>query len=168
MTFHELAAARYSVRGFSPKPIEPDIMAQILEAGRVAPTACNNQPQRIKVITAAEDLSKVDECTPCRFGAPVVLLICYDNIICWKRRFDGAASGEVDGSIVTTHLMLAAHDLGLGTCWVMHFDPAKTAELFALPAHIIPLAMLPVGYPAEDAAPSDRHGDRLAVEEMLL
>ena len=167
-TFLELAVSRYSVRSFSPREIEQEKLERVLEAGRVAPTACNNQPQRIKVITGSGDLAKVDECTPCRFGAPAALLVCYDKTACWKRRFDGAVSGEVDASIITAHLMLAAHDLGLGTCWVMYFDPAKTAELFELPGHIIPVAMLPVGYPAEDAAPAEGHGNRMDLEKILI
>ena len=168
MTFSELAADRYSVRSYSPLPIEPEKLAQVLEAGRIAPTACNIQPQRIKVITDPAELAKVDECTPCRFGAPMVLLICYDQNVCWKRSFDGASSGEIDASIVATHLMLAAHDVGLGTCWVMYFDPAKTAELFDLPNNIVPVAMLPIGYPAEDAAPFEGHSKKLALDKILL
>ena len=103
-TFLELAKTRYSVRTFKSQPIEPEKLAQILEVGRVAPTACNNQPQRIKVITDPADLAKADECTPCRFNAPALLLVCYDRTACWERKFDGADSGEVDASIVTTHL----------------------------------------------------------------
>ena len=168
MTFMELAKARYSVRSYKPKPIEPEKLTQILEAGRIAPTACNNQPQRIKVITDPAELAKVDECTPCRFGAPAVLLVCYDKTVCWKRKFDGAGSGEVDASIVTTHLMLAAYELGLGACWVMHFDPVKTVELFTLPENIIPVAFLPIGYPADDAAPIDFHYQRVELEDICL
>ena len=167
-TFLELSQARYSVRGFKPQPIEPDKLAQVLEAGRVAPTACNNQPHRIKIIAGPADLAKVDECTPCRFNAPTVLLVCYDKTVCWERKFDGAKSGEVDASIVTTHLMLAAQDAGLGTCWVMYFDPAKTAELFALPENIVPVAMLPIGYPAENAMPAALHEKRFSLDEILL
>ena len=166
-SFFELAASRYSVRRFSPREIEPEKIAQILEAGRIAPTAHNDQPQRIKAITGG-DLEKVDECTSCRFKAPVVLLICYDKNVCWKRPFDGANSGEIDASIVTTHMMLAAQDLGLGTCWVMYFDPVKTSELFSLPENVVPVAMLPVGYPSEDAAPSRLHGSRLDLDKILI
>ena len=118
--------------------------------------------------TARDELAKVDKCTPCRFGAPTVLLICYDDKLAWKREFDGACSGEVDASIVTTHMMMAAHDLGLGTCWVMYFDPVKAGKLFALPNGIIPVAMLPIGYPAEDAAAAAQHEDRLPLEEIIL
>ena len=112
MTFFQLAKDRYSVRSYKSQLVEPDKLAQILEAGRIAPTAANKQPQRIKVIIDPAELAKVDECTPCRFGAPAVLLVCYDKAACWKRKFDGANSGEVDASIITTHLMLAAEDLG--------------------------------------------------------
>ena len=166
--FFELAANRYSVRKYKPQPVEADKMAKILEAGRIAPTAHNNQPQRIKVITEAADLEKMDVCTRCRFGAPAALLVCYDKDVTWKRPFDDALSGEVDASIVVTHMMLQAHALGLGTCWVMYFDPAKTSENFALPENIIPVAFLPLGYPAEDAEPSPKHADRLPLDELLL
>ena len=166
-SFIELAANRYSVRRFDPREIEPEKITQILEAGRIAPTAHNDQPQRIKVITG-EDLAKVDECTSCRFKAPAVFLVCYDMNACWKRPFDGAGSGETDAAIVTTHMMLAAHDLGLGTCWVMYFDPAKTSELFSLPEGVVPVAMLPTGYPSVDAAPSKLHGSRLELDKILI
>ena len=167
-TFLELSKARYSVRSFKPEPVELYKLMQVLEAGRFAPTACNNQPQRIKIITDPADLAKVDECTPCRFNAPAVLLVCYDKTVCWERKFDGANSGDVDASIVTTHLMLAAHEIGLGTCWVMYFDPAKTVELFVLPDNIVPVAMLPIGWPADDAAPADKHEQRFPLGEILL
>jgi len=167
MSFYELAAARYSVRKFSSNPIEPEKLKKVLEAGRVAPTAKNSQSHRIIIADTAEDIAKVDGCTPCRYGAPTVIFVCYDNTECWVREFDNEPSGVVDASIVTTHLMLAAQDVGLGTCWVMRFDPAKAVELFALPENIIPVAFLPIGYPAEDAAPSDRHEDRMTIEELM-
>lgn len=168
MTFMELAKSRYSVRSFKPQPIETEKLAQVFEAGRAAPTACNIQPQRIKILTATEELAKVDECTKYRFGAPAVLLVCYDKNVSWKRRFDGADSGDIDAAIVTTHLVLAARELGLGTCWVMSFDPAKTAELFNLPENIVPVAFIPIGYPAEDAVPAEAHERRLEIDKIIL
>ncbi len=168
MTFLELAKTRYSVRNYKPQPIPPTMLARVLEAGCIAPTACNNQPQRIKIITEPSDLAKVDTCTPFRFKAPAVFLVCYDKSVCWTRSFDGHDSGEVDASIVTTHLMLAAQEQGLGTCWVMHFDPAKASKLFALPEHIVPVALLPVGYPAEDSVPASGHTKKVPPEALLL
>jgi nitroreductase len=167
-TLLELAAARYSVRDYKPDPVQAELMAKVLEAGRLAPTACNKQPQRIKVISDFVGLQTVDRCTPCRFGAPAVILVCYDKTACWSRGFDGASSGEIDASIAASHMMLAAHDLGLGTCWVMHFDPDKLSMLLELPKTIVPVAMLPVGYPAVESAPAAGHSSRLPIESILL
>jgi len=167
-SFLELAAARYSLRKYDSRAVEADVLTQVLEAGRLAPTACNNQPQRVMVLTEAAQFEKIDACTRGRFGAPVVLMVCYDKDLCWKRSFDGASSGEIDAAIVTTHMMMAAQDLGLGTCWVMYFDAAKAAELFDLPANLMPAALLPVGYAATDAAPAAGHGVRMTMEEMLI
>ena len=77
-SFSAMAQNRYSVRSFKPQPIEDEKLAAILEVGRIAPTACNYQPQRIKVVTG-DDLTKIDVCSPCRFGAPCVLIVCYDT-----------------------------------------------------------------------------------------
>ena len=167
-SFIELAMERYSMRSFGAQAVEDEKLAQILETGRIAPTARNGQPQRIKVITDAQELAQVDECTPCRYGAQLVLLICYDKTKCYERQHDSALSGDVDASIVTTHMMLMAQELGLGTCWVMHFDPAKTIELFKLPENIVPVAFLPIGYPSDTAAPSERHSERFSIESFLL
>ena len=168
MAFLELARERYSLRKFSGKPVDREKIDLLLETARIAPTAHNNQPQRIMLITDERDLLKVDECTPCRYGAPVVLMICYDKDASWKREFDGADSGMVDASIVATHIMLEAQDLGIGSCWVMNFDPAKASELFAMPENIIPAALLPLGYPEEGAGPSPRHTDRFPLSDFML
>ncbi|MDR1574479.1 MAG: nitroreductase family protein [Treponema sp.] len=168
MQFRELAAARFSVRQFKDRPVGKDKVDMILEAARIAPTAANRQPQRILVVSEAEGLAKVDACTPYRFAAPLVFIICYDKNECWVRSFDGAHSGEVDASIITTQMMLQAADIGLGTTWVMYFDPARTREEFALPANIIPLAFLPTGYPADDAEPASYHSLRHPLDRLLL
>jgi nitroreductase len=167
MSFKELAAARFSVRKFKSLPVEKEKLETLLEAARSAPTAANKQPQRILAVTSEAGLQKIDACTPCRFGAPLVLLICFDKNEAWVRPFDQEHSGWVDASIVTTQIMLQAADIGLGTTWVMFFDPAKAAAEFKLPANIIPVAVLPVGYPAEDAAPADRHSERLPLDKTV-
>ncbi|GHV73226.1 nitroreductase [Spirochaetia bacterium] len=167
MTFKELTAARYSVRQYKDKPVEKDTLAAILEAGRIAPTAGNRQPQRILAVTEPAGLEKIDRCTGCRFGAPAVLVVCYDKNECWVRKYDGAKSGEADASIVTTHLMYQAVELGLGTLWVMFFDPAKLVEEFAIPDNLVPVSLLILGYPADNAAPADRHFQRHPTEKIL-
>ena len=168
MDLFSLIKKRFSVRAYSDIKVEDVKIQQILQAGNLAPTAHNSQPQRIKVITADEELKKVDGCTPCRFGAPLVFFICYDRETSWKRSFDGKDSGYVDASIVTTHMMLMAEELGLGSCWVMHFDPEKAKELFSLPGNLEPVAFLPTGYPAKDALPSASHEKRRPLEEILI
>ena len=168
MSFLELARQRYSTRAYKDSKVEDKKLEMILEAGRIAPTAHNSQPVRIKVITSEDELAKVDECTPCRFGAPLVLLVCFDKDICWKRSFDSKSSGQVDASIVTTQMMYMAQELELSSCWVMHFNPFKTIEVFSLPDNLEAVAFLPIGYASEDAVPSASHSKRNAVSEMLI
>ncbi len=168
MDFLKLAHERYSVRKFSDKEVEREKLDAILEAGRCAPTAVNNQPQRVLVIESAEALEKLKKCTPCHFSAPLALLVCYDNAASWKRNFDGYDMGAVDAAIVTTHMMLEAADLGLGTTWVGYFDPAAVRREYELPDYLVPVAILPLGYPAEDAAPSPYHEKFLAPGETIF
>ncbi len=150
--FLTLAQERYSVRKFKPEPVAQAIVDRILRAGQLAPTGCNNQPQRIFVLQSEEALAKMRLCTKCHFGAPLGMLVCYDETQSWKRRFDGADSGWVDASIVTTHMMLEAHEQGVGSCWVMYFDPDAVKAQFELPDHLIPVALLVMGYPCEGCA----------------
>jgi nitroreductase len=168
MGFKELAVKRYSVRKFKTLQVEQEKLDIILEAGQNAPTAANKQPQRILVIQSEAGLKKIDACTPCRFGASTVLLICFDETESWVRPMDSKHSGWVDASIVTTQIMLQAADIGIGSTWVMYFDPAKARSAFNLPDNIIPVAVLPLGYPADDAAPEVRHNDRYPREKLVF
>lgn len=165
--FMRLASERYSVRKFDGRPVEQEVIEKILRAGQLAPTACNNQPQRIAVITGPEGLEKLRRCTGSHFNAPAALLICHDREECWKREYDGASSGDIDAAIVTTHMMLAAWTLGVGTTWVMHFIPEAVRTEFNVPEHLEPTALLVMGYPAPDAAPSPRHGERKPIEQVI-
>lgn len=159
---------RFSVRKFEERRVPREEIGRVLQAALLAPTAKNLQPQRILVLDEAPSLEKLDRCTKCRFGAPAALLVCYDKDACWKRdRFDKKPSGEVDAAIVTTQMMLAAQALGLGTTWVMHFDPAAVRREFCLPAALEPVALLIMGYPAPDAQPSPMHA-QCAPEEQLI
>ena len=158
MTFQELAKNRYSVRSFRETPIEKEHMDLILEAGRVAPTACNFQPQKIYVARSAEAREKLASVCRCTFGAPVILVVGYDRTRDWKNKLmPGLASGETDAAIVCTHMMLQAADLGVGSCWVGYFNPEQVAEVLGLPENITVTALLPIGYPAENAAPLPLH-----------
>lgn len=157
MNFLQLASDRYSVRKFKDISLEKEVIDKILEAAHIAPTGCNYQPQRILVINSEETLTKLKECTRCHFDAPCAMLVCYNKEECWTRPYDGNQSGIVDASIVTTHMMLQAWELGVGTTWVMHFNPFKMCETFEIPQNIEPVALLVMGYPALDAVPNERH-----------
>jgi nitroreductase len=167
MTFLELAQARFSTRNYKDTPVEKQKVEKILSAGRIAPTAKNDQPQVIYAVTSTEGLEKLDKCTPCRFGAQAALIVCYDKTKSWKRPHDGKEHGDIDAAIVQTHMMLQAEELGLGTVWVCFYDPAAIITEFELPEDIVPSSILMVGYKAEDAQPSDRHSVRKPLEETV-
>lgn len=168
MNFLQLAKERYSVRKFSDKKVEREKLDLILEAGRVAPTAVNYQPQRILAIENEESLAKLKSCTPYHFNAPLALLVCYDSTVSWKRNHDNEDMGIVDASIVTTHMMFQAHGLGLGTTWVGHFNPDIIKETFELPEYLVPVALLPIGYPRSDSAPHTLHGKRYDINDTVF
>ena len=158
MTFQELARARYSVRSFKNAPIEQEQMDLILEAGRVAPTACNNQPQKIYVEKSEEARKKLASVSRRTFDAPVILVVCYDRNRDWKNKLQpGYESGETDAAIVCTHMMLQAFELGIGSCWVGYFNATDVAGVLGLPENLTVSALLPMGYPAENAAPLPLH-----------
>ena len=167
MDFQTLSAARYSLRKFSSAPVEEEKLALILESGHNAPTAHNNQPQRIFVLQSAEALEKADACAGSHFHPPVMLLVAYDPKTAWVRENDGKNHGEIDAAIAATQMMLQAADLGLGTTYVGMFEPEKLLAAFPEMAGLVPIAMLPLGYPAENARPSRLHADRKPLEEMV-
>lgn len=168
MDFLDLAKERYSVRKFSDKKVEADKIELILEAGRIAPTACNFQSQRILVINDEANLNKLKNCTPYHFDAPLAILICYDTAVSWKRKYDSKDAGDIDASIVTTHLMLEITNLGLGSTWVGSFDPEAMKRGFNLPENFVPVALLPIGYPAEDSQPSSNHDKRYEANKTVF
>lgn len=167
MDFLKLAEERYSVRKFTDEPLTAEVISKILKAGHLAPTACNYQPQRIYVINSAEGLEKLKNCTRCHFDAPCAMLVCYNKDECWIRKYDGEGSGFVDASIVTTHMMMEATQLGIGTTWVMHFNPEKTVAEFSLPENIIPVALLVMGNPAPDSAPIEMHSAYKDIDSIV-
>ena len=168
MEYGQVIRDRYSVRQFSARPVEDDMVAAILEAARVAPTAVNKQPQRILILRSAEGMEKLKTCTPYVFNAPMALIVCRSRDEAWVRPYDGDNSGVIDASIVGTHIMLAAHDLGLGTTWVGHFDPAALRRSFNLPDDVEPVVIFPLGHPAVDAKPSHMHAKRRPVADTVV
>lgn len=154
MDFTELAQARYSVRKFSDKAVEPEVLKRILEAGLLAPTAKNNQPQRIYVLQSKEALDKLDSLTHCRYGAGTVLLFTYNTDEDWKNPLEeGVHSGVEDVSITATYIMLRAIELGVYTTWCNYFANSKLEQAFDLPENEKAVLIMPIGYPAEGVAP---------------
>lgn len=167
MDFMELAAARYSVRKFSPQPVEEEKLNTILEAGRLAPTARNFQPQRVYVLRTPEAMEKAEKLTCCMYGAPVALLVCCDLERVWNNpERPGYSTCEVDPSIVTTHMMLAAWELGVGSVWVGHFNDKEVCEAYGLPESIRPVAFLPLGY-ADIGPKESQHSAFRPAEETI-
>ena len=166
MDFLKLCADRYSVRSFSDTPIPDEVLNQILEAGRLAPTAMNFQPQRIFVIRSEEALTKMRAVKKC-YGAGTVLMVCGDTEVACNRPKVDHSMAEMDCAIVTTQMMLAATALGVGSCWICAFDVPAMAKAFDLPENLTPVVLLALGYPAEDAQPSPRHFERYPLEETV-
>lgn len=167
MDFDRLAAERYSVRDFAPDPVEEWKIDKILEAAQVAPTAVNFQPQKLYVVKSPEALARLTAIRPV-FGAPLAVIVCYDDTRSWKNSRDaGHDSGEVDAAIVTTHMMLQAWELGIGSCWIGAFQPSAVAEAFGIPANEHPVAILPLGYPADGCRPSDKHTSFRDAEDYI-
>ena len=167
MEFEKLISDRYSVRNFKPIHLSQDVIDKIIEAGHKAPTGCNYQPQRILVLNTDESINKLRECTRSHFGAPCAMLVCHNKDESWKRPYDGAMSSPVDAAIVTTHMMLAAQNIGVGCCWVMHFNPTAMRETFNIPENVEPVALLVMGYPSEDAKPLDMHFKTRPIDEVV-
>lgn len=168
MTFLELAKKRYSVRNYSEKPVEQDKLNYILECGRIAPSAANYQPWQIFVIRDAGMREKLTA----TYGrewfkqAPVMLVFCGDHSVGWKRS-DGKDHTDIDVSIITDHITLAAAEQGLGTCWICNFDAAGCSGILNLPPHLEPIAYLSLGYPGKEPEDPSRHLNRKELNEIV-
>ena len=167
MEFKEVIKKRYSCKKFSDRQVEAEKVTAILEAGRLAPTAKNLQEQHIYVVESAEGLEKIDSLTPCRYGAPTVLIVAFDknNVFTYPGgKYD---SGVEDASIVATQMILAAADEGVDSCWLNFFDPEKLAAAFGLPENEEVLMLMDLGYAAEGGGPLANHGSRKPLDETV-
>jgi len=167
MDFKTLSEARYSLRRYSDAPVEPAKLELVLKAAQNAPTAHNYQPQRVFVLESKEALEKVDACTASHFHPPIMLVVAYDPAVSWKREYDGKDHGEIDAAIAATQMMLQAADIGLGTTYIGMFQPDKLLEAFPEMSGTVPIALLSLGYPAENAHPSQLHNSRKPLPEFV-
>jgi nitroreductase len=158
MEFSELIVKRYSVRAYKPDPVEEDKLQQVLQAARLAPTAANRQPFQLIVIHTAgreEELKRIYN-RDWFVQPPLVICACGTPAQGWVRRQDSKNYSEVDVAIAMDHLILAAANLGLGTCWIAAFDPAAAREVLHLPDGVEPIAFTPLGYPADQLGSKKR------------
>ncbi len=199
MEVMEAIRSRRSIRRYDDRPVPRDLIEEILEAARLAPSASNLQTWKFKIVTDGETKKLLREAAfDQKFveKAPVVIVACADYTAFGdraKRSLELLRSGAVkpslslllrtlrsekgleqeernltnaliNVSIAVEHMVLAAKSLGLGTCWVRAFQPARVAEILSLPPECPPVFLLPLGYPREEPAPRSRR----AMEEILL
>lgn len=167
MEFTDVIEKRYSCKNYSARKVEDEKLTAILNAGRVAPTAKNFQEQRIYVVRSEEGLAKIDAATPCRYGAPICLVVAYDRSNMFTYPGGKHTSGAEDAAIVATHMLLAAANAGVDSCWINFFDPEKLAAELGLPENEEVLMLMDLGYAAEGAGPLANHGLRKPLEETV-
>ena len=167
MEFKEVVKSRYSCKKYSDRQVEAEKLNVILEAGRLAPTAKILQEQHVYVLQSAEALAKIDAVTPCRYGAPTVLVVAFDKNNVFTYPGGKRDSGVEDASIVATHMILAAADEGVDSCWINFLDPDKLAEALGLPENEEVLMVMDLGYAAEGAGPLANHSSRKPLSDTV-
>ena len=157
MEFRDLIQRRVSNRSYRDEPVPDELLDQVLDAARLAPTAANRQPFRLIVIRTAgreEELGRLYG-RPWFVEAPLVIGIVSLPGPPWSRH-DGKSYADVDATIAMDHLVLAAADVGLGTCWVANFDVPTAREILGLPDEVEPVAFTPLGYSDDAGRPKKR------------
>jgi len=158
MEYSKLIAARYSVRAYRPDPVEDEKVKAVLEAARLAPTAANRQPIKLIVMHTAgreEEIGKIYR-RPWFVQAPLVIGVCAISSMAWVRESDRFNARLIDAAIVADHLILAATNLGLGTCWIAAFNVEAARSVMQLPEEAEPVIFTPLGYPADQPGPKVR------------
>ena len=163
--FETVIRKRTATRKFKDQKVELEKINKILEAGRLAPTAKNLQPQKIYVANSKEALDKIDKISPCRYGALTVLIVCSDTSIAWTK--DNYSTYEMDACIVATHMMLEATNVGVDNIWIEMFDKQELKKQFDLGDNIEPICLIPLGYKADDYQGNPLHDQRKDLKDMV-
>jgi nitroreductase len=158
MEYAQLIAARYSVRAYRPDPVEDEKLEAVLEAARLAPTAANRQPFQLVVMHTAGREAEIGKIyhRPWFVQAPLVIAVCAISSLAWVRESDRFNARLIDAAIVADHLILAAANLGLGTCWVAAFNVEAARGVLQLSDEAEPVIFTPLGYPADQPGPKTR------------
>ena len=167
MDFSEVIKNRYSCKKFSDRKVEKEKLDKILEAGRVAPTAKNLQEQHIYVVQSENGLAAIDKVTPCRYGAPVVLVVAYNKNNVFTYPGEKRDSGIEDASIVATHMLLAAYNEDVDSCWINFFNPDELAQALNLPEDEEVLMLLDLGIAADGTKALPNHNSRKELTETV-
>ena len=163
MNFEDVIRKRFSTRSFKDEKISREQLDKILEAGRIAPTAKNNQPQKIYVIESVDALNKINECSPCIYGAKTVLLVCSNKDLAFHK--ENYSTYEMDATICATHMILEATNVGVDSVWVEMFDNDKVKNLFGIKEE--PICLIPLGFRTDDYVPSIMHSMRKDINEIV-
>ena len=166
MNFLELSKKRYSVRDYLDKPVEDDKLNYILECARLSQSAANFQPWMLYVVRDGLVKEHISKSYPAKWmaGVPVFIVICTEKDKAWVRPYDSKVHTDIDGSIITENICLAAADCGLGTCWIGHFDPRLVSEILKLPENLEPTAILTLGYASSVEVPPKK---RKSINEIV-
>ena len=166
MNFVDIAKQRFSVRSYINKEIPQEKLDLILEAAHVAPTAANQQPVKLPVVKSARSKEKLSKAANI-YNAPIAIIVCSDSTQAWTRPFDGKKTTDIDASIITDHMMLAATEQGLGSVWICYFKPDILKNEFNLPEELEPINILALGYTNEEAD-ADRHdSQRIPMSDLI-
>lgn len=166
MDFTQVIKDRYSCKKYdTTRVISEEQLNAILEAGRVAPTAKNLQEQHIYVAQSEKALTVIDKHTPCRYGATTVLVVAWDKNNVYTYPSGTRESGVEDATIVATHMILAAANAGVDSCWVNCFYPENLAKELGLPENEEILMLMDLGFAAEGAEPLANHFSRKPINE---
>lgn len=165
MEFNDVIRKRTAIRKFSNKKISQEDIEKILEAGNLAPTAKNYQPQFIYVVLSEEGLEKIDKITPCRYNAQCCLLICSDKNKAFH--MNEYSTFEIDATIVATHMILEATNLNIDSTWIEAFDKNEVKDVFNLDGDIDPVCIINLGYKTDDCPENPLHNQRKNINEIV-
>jgi nitroreductase len=161
MEFFDVLRTRRSIRAYQATPVPADAVEKIKEAIRLAPTGCNFQPFRFIFITNEEVRKAVAACYPGAWLAEVPMIVAAvgNADAAWHRRDGGESIVDIDVAIAMEHLQLAATDCGLASCWLGAFDRQGVNKVLNIQSPWGVVALAPLGYPAQDAAPRSNKSD---------
>ena len=167
MDFEKICKQRFSVRSFSDRKPDEKIIEKLCGLARLSPTAKNNQPYELYVISEEKSLKKLETAKACIYGAPVAIVVCSDKEKAWRNRYSGQDSTLQDVGIVATTLLYGAEEYGLNGIYICNFDPQATKTEFSMEENLTPECIIAVGYKTDDCVPSERHFERRELNEFV-